>query len=764
MTRTDRRRSPIPFAALAAVALAGAVTALLLSPVQAQEGPAPDTASQPRQAQRRPAKPAGLTATASHDQVVLTWDDPGDDTIDGYVILRRNRRTSARGEFTPVSNDTGSAATTYTDDTVAADTPYTYRIKAINERGASQRSRWFHIETPAAPQATFAAGDNQDDQDGNQPRGAPGHATPPGPGKKANVSEGDDLPADSTTTGEVDVGGSVTGDISPVGDIDSFRVVLEAGRTYQIDVQGALQGQPTAQGSLSDPLLRLYDGSFVFIDQDDDDGDELNSRLTFTPTAAGDHYLAVQDARSGTGTYTLSVRDVTPADDTTPVDDTTPADDATNPEAATVLLSNFEQNDYPDETPVSFSSWAQGFTTGSNIGGYRLGSIELDVVQVPDTPADVTVALWSVTSDSEPDAPVAALTHSTGTWTTGVNAFDAPAGTELDADTTYFVYVAYDGYRPYLSITNTISNESSGEADWSVGRLYWKTRRGWIGIPGSWIVFRVNEAAADPPPAITGVAVTSTPGPDSGASAAAGAGPVWSADLTVGEDALLVPAALGYSAWGLGGTLSADRFTVGTTTYRVLVLAHLAGGLVLGLDEELEADFTLTVGDVSYAAQDGSRPEAKYRDAYWWDAPDVDWSAGDTLEVSLTVASGPGAARPQLPPASPVAYFRLVPQSHNGVDAFTFRLYFSQAVEADSETLADHALEVTGGSVVAAERVNGSNRIWEITVAPASDGDITVAVRAGAACDAPGAICTGDGRQLHNSPELTVAGPDASSR
>ena len=44
-----------------------------------------------------PAKPTGLSATPSHDRVVLTWDDPNDDTITGYVILRRNRETDARG-------------------------------------------------------------------------------------------------------------------------------------------------------------------------------------------------------------------------------------------------------------------------------------------------------------------------------------------------------------------------------------------------------------------------------------------------------------------------------------------------------------------------------------------------------------------------------------------------------------------------------------------------------------------------------------------
>ena len=60
MTNTNRRRFPILIAAIAALALA---MALLFSPVQAQEGSAPG-------------QPSGLEATATHDQVVLTWDDP----------------------------------------------------------------------------------------------------------------------------------------------------------------------------------------------------------------------------------------------------------------------------------------------------------------------------------------------------------------------------------------------------------------------------------------------------------------------------------------------------------------------------------------------------------------------------------------------------------------------------------------------------------------------------------------------------------------
>ena len=98
-----------------------------------------------------PDKPTGLDATATHDSVTLTWDDPQDDSITGYVILRRIPGVDPEGQFRELVSDTGTDATTYTDDTVAAETRYTYRIKAINQYGTSERSRWYHIDTPVPP-------------------------------------------------------------------------------------------------------------------------------------------------------------------------------------------------------------------------------------------------------------------------------------------------------------------------------------------------------------------------------------------------------------------------------------------------------------------------------------------------------------------------------------------------------------------------------------------------------------------------------------
>ena len=133
---------PAPLTLLATLALAAvgaaALFAIYVYPAYAQEGSAPD-------------KPKGLEAAASHGQVVLTWNDPEDDTITGYVILRRVRVNDTGGDFSELVANTGSAANTYTDNEVAASTTYTYRIKAINEHGTSERSRWVHIDTPAPP-------------------------------------------------------------------------------------------------------------------------------------------------------------------------------------------------------------------------------------------------------------------------------------------------------------------------------------------------------------------------------------------------------------------------------------------------------------------------------------------------------------------------------------------------------------------------------------------------------------------------------------
>ena len=98
-----------------------------------------------------PARPTGLSNTATHNSVTLTWDDPGDSSITHYEVFRRDRAVDGVGVFHLIKDNTGSAATTYMDDTVAAEGSYVYRVKAVNRHGASVWSSYSRAEIPAAP-------------------------------------------------------------------------------------------------------------------------------------------------------------------------------------------------------------------------------------------------------------------------------------------------------------------------------------------------------------------------------------------------------------------------------------------------------------------------------------------------------------------------------------------------------------------------------------------------------------------------------------
>ena len=136
---------------------------------------------------------------------------------------------------------------------------------------------------------------------------------PPAPEPEQSVSEaaGEDLPASSATAGVVAVGDVATGAIGRSGDRDWFAVELEAGKSYRID----LKGRPTGDGTLSDPYLRgIHDaaGNLISGTTNDDGGHGVNSRVAFTASESGTHYIAAGAYSSRQGTYEVAVADVTP--------------------------------------------------------------------------------------------------------------------------------------------------------------------------------------------------------------------------------------------------------------------------------------------------------------------------------------------------------------------------------------------------------------------------------------------------------------------
>ena len=100
------------------------------------------------------------------------------------------------------------------------------------------------------------------------------------------------------------------------------------------------------------------------------------------------------------------------------------------------------------------------------------------------------------------------------------------------------------------------------------------------------------------------------------------------------------------------------------------------------------------------------------------------------------------------------------PATHNGTDVFTFKIRFSEEFPLSFRTLKVHALQVTGGTVKKARRVDNSSDIhWRITVRPDADGNVSIVLPVTDDCDDQGAICTRDGRKLSNGLEFTVVGP-----
>ena len=109
------------------------------------------------------------------------------------------------------------------------------------------------------------------------------------------------------------------------------------------------------------------------------------------------------------------------------------------------------------------------------------------------------------------------------------------------------------------------------------------------------------------------------------------------------------------------------------------------------------------------------------------------------------------------------AEFQDAPDKHLGTGVFTFDIAFSEPISISYKTLRDDSLEVTNGSATKAKRVNGQSDLWEITVKPDSDADVTVVLPITEGCGSDGAVCTRDGTKLSNRSELTVPGPAAAN-
>lgn len=103
------------------------------------------------------------------------------------------------------------------------------------------------------------------------------------------------------------VGTRFRGELSSPEDRDFFAVTLEAGETYRL----ALRGEDSNAGTLVDPSLKIWRGSFRnpdLVAANDDAGKGQDAFLLFTPNATGTYVVeATSPGGLGTGTYLLDV-------------------------------------------------------------------------------------------------------------------------------------------------------------------------------------------------------------------------------------------------------------------------------------------------------------------------------------------------------------------------------------------------------------------------------------------------------------------------
>lgn len=97
------------------------------------------------------------------------------------------------------------------------------------------------------------------------------------------------------------VGDERLGRIEIEGDADSFRVDLEGGVTYTIEVRGH------GDRPLADPFLAIVNEENNRITSDDDSGPGLDARLRFTPENSGSYFLQASGLGGSAGWYQITI-------------------------------------------------------------------------------------------------------------------------------------------------------------------------------------------------------------------------------------------------------------------------------------------------------------------------------------------------------------------------------------------------------------------------------------------------------------------------
>ena len=212
-------------------------------------------------------------------------------------------------------------------------------------------------------------------------------------------------------------------------------------------------------------------------------------------------------------------------------------------------------------------------------------------------------------------------------------------------------------------------------------------------------------------------------------------------------------------------TNTAPVFTDGTSTTRAIAENTAAGVSIGTAITATDADndtltYTLSGADAAAFSIDNNTGQLRAKSA-------LDYETKHTYTVIVTVSDGSLTDAititinvTDITEVRLTARFEALPASHDG-STFTFELHFSEQITISYRNVRDDVLDVTGGTVKSAGRLEqGSNRGWKITIEPESNAAVSIVLLPTEDCDAVGAVCTADRRPLSSELSVIVPGPD----
>ncbi len=252
--------------------------------------------------------------------------------------------------------------------------------------------------------------------------------------------------------------------------------------------------------------------------------------------------------------------------------DVTTRDVTGQQETSVVLVGNNEEADATGNLGFNRDR-GQPFTTGNNSQGYRLTKVQIASDTTLATVGNYSVSIASAGSSGPGSTLTGGGLNEPAGLTTGIdNDFTAPGnGIDLDANTTYYIFIDLSAQNSNVFWKSTASNDENANpaAGWSVGnasysRMVGSTTTTWTQLGSNKMKIKVF-GYAKVVPALTSAEIN-------GASLALN----FDRDL----DTTSVPAAGRFTIAAVGNTHTATGITVSTRQVRLTVPAVKAGQFV----------------------------------------------------------------------------------------------------------------------------------------------------------------------------------------